>query len=382
MTTPLDPATAANYVIWGGLLLGLVLGAAGQASRFCVRGAIDDVVTLRRPGRLLSWLLAIAVAMVLVQALVAVHAFDAARTIAWGANFAWVSYLVGGAIFGFGMILAGGCPQRSLVKSGSGDLRSLVTLIVTAVAALMTLRGAFAGLRVTFLDRWSLPLGHPQDLGSMAASTLPLSASALRWLLIAVVVVTIGATVWRRRAAMNRAHWIGGALVGLLVPLAFVLTGVIGFIPEHPETLEPAWMGTQSHRPEGLSFVSPLANSLDLLTMWTDKSTLATFGVLLTLGVLAGSFASARLRGEFKLQSFQHSRELLSYLAGSILMGFGGVTALGCSIGQGLTGLALLSGGAVLAVVGIVAGAVAAIRLRDRGARSPATIGVREAKSF
>jgi uncharacterized protein len=227
-----------------------------------------------------------------------------------------------------------------------------------------------------------VPLGHPQDLGSMAASTLPFSAPALRWLLIAVVVVTVGVTVWRRRAAMNRAHWIGGALVGLLVPLAFVLTGVIGFIPEHPETLEPAWMGTQSHRPEGLSFVSPLANSLDLLTMWTDKSTLATFGVLLTLGVLAGSFASARLRGEFKLQSFQHPRELLSYLVGSVLMGFGGVTALGCSIGQGLTGLALLSGGAVLAVVGIVAGAVAAIRWRDRAARLPAALGVREAKSF
>jgi uncharacterized protein len=100
--------------------------------------------------------------------------------------------------------------------------------------------------------------------------------------------------------------------------------------------------------------------------------------VLLTLGVLAGSFASAKLRGEFKLQSFGSPRELLSYFAGSVLMGFGGVTALGCSIGQGLTGLAMLSLGAVFAVTGIVGGAVLAIRWRDRSAFKPAPVGARQ----
>ncbi|HWI82161.1 YeeE/YedE family protein [Ramlibacter sp.] len=379
MKTPLDPATAVHYVTWGGLLLGLVLGAAGQASRFCVRGAIDDLLTLRRPGRLLSWLLAVAIAALFVQALVSLHLFDARKTIAWSANFVWASYLVGGAIFGFGMILAGGCPQRSLVKAGSGDLKSVVTLVVTAVAALMTLRGAFAPWRVDLLDRWSLPLATPQDLGSIAATALPLAPSTLRWVLVVAVLALAGAAAWRQRAQMDRGHWLGGLAVGLLVPAAFLLTGALGFVPEHPETLEPAWLGTQSHRPEGLSFVAPLANSLDLLTMWTDKATVATFGVLLVVGVLAGSFASARLRGDFRLQSFQDPRELARYLAGSVLMGFGGVTALGCSVGQGLTGLALLSAGALLAVAGIVGGAVLAIRLRrPAGVRTPA-IGAREA---
>jgi uncharacterized protein len=377
--TPLAPDTAARTVLWGGLVLGLVLGAAGQASRFCVRGAIDDMATLRRPGRLLSWMLAVAVAMLLVQALIALKLFDAARTIAWGSNFVWVSYLAGGAIFGFGMILAGGCPQRSLVKTGSGDLKSLVTLVVTAIAAAMTLRGAFAGWRVNLLDRFSVALPTPQDLGSLASSTLPVPAVAVRAVLALVVVAAVLAIAWRHRGAMNRGHWIGGIAVGLMVPLAFLLTGLLGFIPEHPDTLEPAWMGTASHRPEGVSFVSPLANSLDLLTLWTDKSTLASFGVLLALGVLAGSFVSARLRGDFKLQSFQNPRELMSYFVGSVLMGFGGVTALGCSVGQGLTGLAMLSAGAVLAVAGIVAGALAAIRWRDRTAARPAALGAGQA---
>jgi uncharacterized protein len=379
MTTPLAPDTAAHFVIGGGLLLGVVLGAAGQASRFCVRGAIDDMATLRRPGRLLSWMLAVAVATVLVQALIALRWFDAGKTIAWGGNFVWASYLVGGAIFGFGMILAGGCPQRSLVKTGSGDLKSLVTLVVTAIAAAMTLRGAFAGWRVNLLDRVSVALATPQDLGSLAASALPLSAGTLRAALALIVAGAAAAIAWRQRRAMNRSQWIGGLVVGLMVPLAFLLTGAIGFIPEHPDTLEPAWMGTASHRPEGVSFVSPLANSLDLLTLWTDRSTVVTFGVMLALGVLVGSFVSAKLRGDFKLQSFQGPRELLSYFAGSILMGFGGVTALGCSIGQGLTGLAMLSAGAVLAVAGIVGGALAAIRWRGRRVATPAALTARHA---
>lgn len=383
MNTVLDPAAAARTVIWGGLLLGLVLGVVGQASRFCVRGAIDDWVRLRQPGRMVSWLLAIAVAAFAVQALTGLQLFDARRTVAWGSNFMWLSALAGGAVFGFGMILAGGCPQRSLVKAGSGDLKALVTLVVTSIAALMTLRGAFAGWRVDFLDRWSLALATPQDIGSIAAAALPLPAGAIRAIAVVALLAIAGYAAWRHRAQLKRAHWAGGIAVGLLVPVAFVLTGVIGFIPEHPETLEAAWMGTQSRRPEGLTFAAPLAHSLDLLTLWSDRSTVATFGVLLALGVLAGSFASARLRGDFKLLSFGSPRELLSHLGGSVMMGFGGITALGCSIGQGLTGLALLSLGSVFAVAGIVAGAVLAIRWRVRGARvADGTAALREAGSL
>lgn len=125
-----------------------------------------------------------------------------------------------------------------------------------------------------------------------------------------------------------------------------------------------AWLGTYSRRPEGLSFAAPLAHSLDLLTLWTDKSTVATFGVMLSLSVLAGSFASAKWRREFKIESFRTPRELGSHIAGGLLMGFGGITAVGCSIGQGVTGLAMLSAGAIVAVAGIVAGALLALKLQ------------------
>jgi len=361
-SAPLSPEAATLWVLWGGLVIGLALGAAGQASRFCVRGAIADWFVLGQRTRALTWLLALAVAALGSQALIALGTFDATRTLAWTDRFAWLSYLVGGALFGYGMVLSQGCPQRSLVKLGSGNLRALVTLLVAALAALMSLRGVFAELRVRTIDTLLLPLAGPQDLGTLLAGWLPVSAAALRGVLLLALLAAAVWLLWRERSRMQRVHWIGGGVIGLLVPACWILTGQIGFVPEHPETLEPAWLGTQSRRPEALSFTAPIANAIDLLTLWTDANTRVSFGVVLCLGVLAGSFVAARRRGEFRLETFASPREFAEHVAGGLLMGFGGVAALGCSVGQGLTGLAMLSAGACLAVAGIVAGALLALR--------------------
>jgi uncharacterized membrane protein YedE/YeeE len=357
-----DPATLAHVVTWGGLVLGFILGAVGQSTRFCVRGAIADWVLLRKPGRLVSWLLAVAVGAIAVQTLVSTGAFDASRTIAWGERFPWLSYLAGGLMFGWGMVLAGGCPQRCLVKAGSGNLKALVTLVLIAIVSLMTLRGALAGLRVNAFDVFAASLPGSQDLGAVLGRAASVSAGAVRWVLPLGVAAATAALAWRVRDQVKALHWVGGIVVGLLVAAAFYLTGAIGFMAEHPETLEPAWLGTQSKRPEGLSFAAPLGHALDLLTLWSDKATVPTFGVMLGLGVLLGAFASARLRGDFRLESFQTPRELGAHAAGALLMGFGGITALGCSLGNGVTGLAMLSSGALLATAGITAGAWLALR--------------------
>lgn len=360
-----DIASTAQMVVWGGLIIGLILGLAGQSSRFCVRGAIADWVHFRGPARFLSWFIAVAVAAVGIQALISWGLFEPARTLAWSSRFVWLSYVVGGLLFGIGMVMAGGCPQRSLVKTGEGNLRSLVVLILAALVAMMTLKGVFAQFRAGVLDNVALTLAGPQDIGSLAAGVAPVSAGGFRWLVALALLAAAISLAWRSRAAMQPAHWMGAVVVGLLVPSAFLLTGYIGFVAEHPETLEPAWLGTQSRRPEGLSFSAPLANGVDLLTLWSDKSTVATFGVMLALGVVAGSFASARMRGKFKLESFRTPGDLLSHMAGAALMGFGGITAVGCSIGQGVTGLAMLSAGSVLAVGSMVAGAVLALTVQE-----------------
>jgi hypothetical protein len=362
MTFPLNADAATQAVIWGGLIIGLALGAVAQATRFCTMGALADWFGYGGTARLMMWVLAVVVAATGTLGLIEGGWLDASRTVAWSDRFLGLSYLVGGTLFGIGMVLASGCPQRSLVKAGAGNLKAWVALLVTAVAGEMTLRGVLAVPRVNLLDAVGLQLSHPQDLGSVLTPLLGASAALWRWVILAILLATTVALLWRQRAAMDRSHWLGGALVGLLVPLCWVLTGHIGFVPEHPDTLEALWMGTYSHRPEALTFTAPVAHTLDLLTLWSDSNTTVSFGVMVTLGVVLGSTASALLRKEFQLESFRGTEDLGNHLAGGVLMGFGGVTAMGCSIGQGITGLSLLSAGACVAVTGIVFGTWLALK--------------------
>ena len=363
-TTPPSPVDLTHWVLWGGVALGLALGAAGQASRFCVRGAIADWYTLGSRARMASWVLVVTVAMAGTQWLAATQVFDASRALAWSPRLAWASSAVGGLMFGAGMLLAAGCPQRSLVKAGSGNLRAIVTLLVAAVSAQMALRGVFAEARASTVDNWALDVNGAQDLGSLGAH-LSGAASPGVWraALVALLLAAAVLWLWRHGRSMSAAQWVGSAVLGLTVPAAWWLTGGLGFLAEHPETLEAAWLGTQSGRPEGLSFTAPIAHSLDLLTLWTDQNTTLSFGVALCLGAVLGSLVSALVRREFRWESFDNARELRNHLLGGVLMGVGGVTALGCSVGQGVTGLAMLSAGAVIAVAGIVLGALLVLRM-------------------
>ncbi len=365
MQSPLTPQVATQVVLWGGLLLGLALGAIAQVSRFCTMGALADWFAYRGTSRLMMWALAVVVAAVGSLALIDAGLLDATHTVAWSNRLLWLSYGVGGTLFGFGMVLASGCPQRSLVKLGSGSLKALVTLLVAGVTAQMTLRGVLSEVRVDWLEPASVLLAFPQDLGSLLAQVTGMGASTLRWLVLAALLALSAPWWWWHRHSMARYQWLSGAGIGVLVVLAWWLTGHVGFIPEHPETLETLWAGTHSHRPEAFTFAAPLAHSLDLLTLWSDRSNTLTYGVVVTLGTVLGSAVVALARNEFRVESFQNARDMLNHLAGGALMGFGGVTAMGCSIGQGLSGLSLLSAGAFLAVTGIVFGTWLALRFQS-----------------
>ena len=356
MSFPLIPQNATLVVLWGGLALGLALGAITQVSRFCTMGALADWFAYRGTSRLMMWALAVAVAAVGSLGLMEAGLLDATHTVAWSRRLLWLSYLVGGTLFGFGMVLASGCPQRNLVKLGSGSLKALVTLLVAGIAAQMTLRGILSEVRVNWLDPVSIVLAFPQDLGSLLSQVSGLSAAALRWCVLLSVFTLAAPWWWKHRHSLERTHWLAGLGIGLLVIGAWWLTGHAGYIPEHPETLEALWAGTYSHRPEAFTFAAPLAHSLDLLTLWSDNNNVLTYGVVVTLGTVLGSAALALARQEFRIESFQNARDMLNHLAGGVLMGFGGVTAMGCSIGQGVSSLSLLSAGACLAVSGIVFG--------------------------
>jgi uncharacterized protein len=365
MNFPLSPEIATQTVVWGGLLIGLALGAVTQGTRFCAMGALADWFAYGGTARLMMWVLAVAVAALGTLSLIEWELLDASKTIAWSNRFLWLSYTLGGTLFGFGMVLGSGCPQRNLVKAGSGSLKALVTLLVAGFAAQMTLRGVFAELRVGLLDSNQITLASPQDLGSLLSAVTGSTVVTMRRLVLTLALVLAARLLWKSRSSMEVTHWLGGVAVGLLVLAAWVLTGYMGYLPEHPETLEPIWSGTYSHRPEALTFAAPVAHLLDLLTLWSDRNNVVTYGVMVCLGTLLGSAAWAVVRKEFRWESFQNARDMGNHLVGGLLMGFGGVTAMGCSIGQGITGLSLQSAGACLAVGGIVLGTWLGLRFQS-----------------
>ncbi|MGA0611929.1 YeeE/YedE family protein [Caldimonas sp. KR1-144] len=352
-----------NLVLALGFAIGLAFGAVAQHTRFCTMGAIADRINFGDGTRLRQWVLAAVVALLGTQALIAAGTLDLSASFYVGAKLTWLSHLLGGTLFGFGMVLASGCGSRNLVRAGAGSLKAVVVVLVLGLAAQMTMRGAFAPLRVETLDAVALTLAGPQDLPSWLARATTASAGLWRVALAALVAVAAGVWLWRDAAFRgDRAAQLGGAAIGLLVVAAWWSTARLGFVPEHPQTLEPAWPATDSRRPEAMSFVAPVANTLTLLTLWSDKGTTLSFAIALVLGVPLGSAAVALATRSFRWEGFRDAGDLSHHLVGAVLMGFGGVTALGCTVGQGLSGLSLMAPGAALACAGFGIGAALALR--------------------
>ena len=364
---PSSPAHIALLVVLTGLLIGVVFGAVGRLSRFCTMGAIFDTMAMGDTHRLRLWVWAALVALWGTQALGAAGLVDLPMSIYTQPRLLWLSQAVGSLLFGAGMVFASGCGSRALVRAGGGNLKSVVVLLVIGVVAQMSLRGILAVPRSGWLDAVHLPLGMAQDLPTLLATRLPLDAATLRGL--CVLLVSLPALAWlvRDRGFLRPLPLLAGLLVGGTVVAAWFATGTLGYVAEHPDTLEPAWLATGSRRPESLSFVTPLAHTLDLLTLWSDQNTRINFGIATVLGTLLGSMGVALLRREFRWEGFRDPADMGAHLGGAAMMGFGGVLALGCSIGQGLSGLSTLSTGSFIAVPMLVLGCVLALRLQMRG---------------
>ena len=358
----------ANTAIHPGVVTGLafalafVFGAVAYRVSFCTMGAITDIVNFGDWRRMRMWLLAIAVAIVGTAALQSAGLIDTAKTIYTNSKVPWVSHLVGGFLFGFGMTLASGCGSKTLIRAGAGNLKSVIVLMFLAAAAYMTLKGAFAPWRVNGLDtiRWDLGTAT-SDLPALAMST-GIGAAARLWLPI-LVALGLAAFIFANRDFRTTPELVvGGLVIGAVIVGGWYVSGHLGYLPEDPQTLEEKFVATDSGRMESYSFVAPTAYLLELLLLWTDQSRLLTFGIAGVLGMLAGSAAVAVATRTFRWEGFASVEDVGNHVVGAILMGFGGVTALGCTIGQGLTGISTLAVGSILALGAIVAGSVMAVK--------------------
>jgi uncharacterized membrane protein YedE/YeeE len=352
----------ALYVAGGAFLLAFVFGAVGNKTDFCTMGAVSDWVNMGSLNRMRMWLLAIGVAIIGANALQLAGLIDLQKSIYPGPNFTWLSYLVGGFLFGVGMTLGSGCGSKTLIRIGGGNLKSVLVFLVAGIAAYMTLRGILGAFRAGVLEQATLTLSTGQDLPSLAAS---MGGSKQTWMLVFSWLFGLGFILFAYSSKDFRSNFdytLGGVVVGLVVVGGWVVSGHLGHLEEDPNTLQEAFVATNTGRMESFYFVAPLARSLDYLMFWTDKTKIITYGIASVAGVIAGSAAYALAAGKFRWEGFRDAEDTGMHLIGGLLMGFGGITALGCTIGQGITGFSTLALGSILTFAAIVAGSAATMK--------------------
>jgi len=361
----IDMAAIGYQVLWASFGLAVLFGAIAQRTHFCTMGAVADVVNMGDWARLRMWVLAIGVAMLGFNVMVGIGWLDAGKTIYAAPRLLWLSNLVGGLMFGFGMVLASGCGSKTLVRIGAGNLKSLVVFIVMGIAAFATLKGITAVLRVATLDTVAVTLATGQDLPSLLAPSFGVAKQDLAlWIGGGLGLLLVG---WALMRAEGRSAdvLLGGIGSGAVVAGIWWVGGRLGYVAEDPNTLQEAFVGATSFaRMEGLSFVAPMAYTLDWLMFFSDKSKVLTIAIVATAGVAVGSGAYALATRSFRWEAFRGVEDVTNHLVGAVLMGVGGVVALGCTIGQGISGVSTLSLGSFIALAAIVAGAVLALRFQ------------------
>ncbi|MGM0516036.1 MAG: YeeE/YedE family protein [Pseudomonadota bacterium] len=366
-------------ILAGALGIGTCFGLVAAATRYCNMGAVSDWVLTGDKGRLRAWLLSIAVAVAAVGGLEAAGLLDLDHTRVGyrSADFPWLRYLAGGLMFGIGMVLAGGCTTRTLVNIGQGDLKSLWAYAVVGLTAAALLYVPALRMFVDSGLAWpGLNLADAgidgQDPGTI--TTALVGGNAAFWGLTAATLVTIALLITVRRLdgarPMRQADIIGGLGIGLAIAAAWLWTGTpLGQQWTAEATLAfepPKGGGTQS-----FSFVAPAAEAL----RWSTGPSLSllTFGMVAMLGVVLGAAGWFLARREFRFQGFGSLGQFAAYTAGGLLMGTGGIVAMGCSVGQGLSGSSTLALGSLLALGAIILGAWLALKTMLYRALHPET---------
>lgn len=344
-----------TVALWG-FLAAVVFGFVANKTNFCTMGAVSDWINMGDKNRLRAWFLAIGLAIIGSQTLQAMGYFNLKESIYLTGNFGWLGHALGGFLFGVGMTLGSGCGQRTLVRVGNGNLKSLVVMLVLGLTAYMTLRGLLAPVRINVIEPTNLNL-LARDIPDQGIATILQSLTGatdgkmLHWIVAAVL--GLGFTVYAlsSKAFLNsRDNILAGVVIGVLIVAGWFITGKIGF-----DDFEPV-------RVESYTFVAPVAESLNYLMTYTGST--IGFGIAAVFGVILGSFLYAVFSGNFHIETFRTREDMINHIVGGVLMGFGGVLSLGCTIGQGVTGMSTLALGSVITLVMIIFGSALTMKIQ------------------
>ena len=344
-----------HFVATGGFVLAALFGFVANRTNFCAMGAVSDMLHMGSRGRLGAWFFAAGLAILGTQWLHGAGLVDLESAIYLTPNFGWLGYLVGGIAFGVGMTLGAGCGQRNLVRFGGGSLKALVVLLVLGVTAYTTLRGLLGLARIGIFEAPNVELDlhglDDQGLATLLAAAFGLeNPDTVRTVL--AVVLGGGLIVFALAQSSFRQSFdnvLAGIVIGLVITGGWYLTGHLGYDDFDPVPVE------------SLTFIAPTGNTINYVMTFTGST--INFGIAAVLGMIAGSFAYAVVSGNFRVETFSTRSEMLSHLAGGLLMGFGGVLALGCTIGQGVTGMSTLATGSLIALASIIFGAAITMKV-------------------
>jgi uncharacterized membrane protein YedE/YeeE len=380
-------AAAQSVFLWAGFIIAFIMGFVANKTNFCTMGAISDWVNMGDTGRFRAWLLAIAVAMlgvVIFEASGLMNVSDAFPPYRAG-QLIWAENLLGGIIFGIGMTLASGCGNKTLLRFGAGNLKSIVVILIIALIAYFMINpfpGSDQTLFTLLFYPWIRPLaidlGAGQDLGTLIAGE---EGAVMTRLIIGLVLGGATAFFVFKSAEFRKSfdNVLAGLVIGVAILGAWYVTANIGvdldgesqtlreyaqnwdFNATEADGTQPA--DTRPLSAQSYTFINPMGQTLGYAAGGFDKAML-TFGVVAFLGVVLGSLAWALISRSFRIEWFANAKDFYTHVIGAVLMGFGGVLAMGCTVGQAITGVSTLAVGSFIAFFGIVLGSALTMKVQ------------------
>ena len=360
-----------QILIWA-FALAFVLGAVANKTNFCTMGAVSDWVNMGDTNRLKAWLLAIAVALLgvtLIESIMGYASIDPSLPPYRSPQFAWLRYIVGGVLFGIGMTFASGCGNKTLVRIGGGNIKSVVVLIIAGFFAyLMTKTDFYAVLFHPWVTATTINLSgfgmSGQDVPAIIGGIFGAEdLSSLRVIFGLIIGAAILFHVFRSADfRSNSENVVSGIIIGIIIVLAWAITGgsmgeawkeAVDFMDE-----VPVGVMTQSY-----TFINPMGDTFTLALDPTN-TTLISFGVMSLFGVIAGSFVISLFTKALRIEWFNDLKDFINHAFGAVLMGIGGVLGMGCTIGQGITGFSTLAVGSILVFVSIVFGSALTMKIQ------------------
>lgn len=381
-----DFASAQSFLLMAGFVLAFIMGAVVNKTHFCTMGAVSDWVNMGDTNRFRAWGLAIGIAVLGVVVLESLGLINLNSSYPPYRNgqLIWAENLLGGILFGIGMTIAGGCGNKCLVRIGAGNIKSIFVFLIIGVVAYFMLnpfpgtdKTLYSVLFYPWMNPLAVNLGNSQDLGSvLAGEDNAVIARLIIGLILGLGLVWLAFKSKDFRSSVDFA--LGGIVVGLCILAAWYVTNNITVTVDgqpYPLTQYYAeWdmlAASEAGKPaigaalntQSFTFINPMAQAVGYAGSGFN-SALLTFGVMAFFGVMAGSLAWALVSRTFRIEWFASAGDVFNHVLGAILMGIGGVLAMGCTIGQGVSGISTLAIGSFIAFIGIVLGSALTMKVQ------------------